>query len=236
MPPASIHELIRSRRCIAFDAVGTLIHPVPSTADVYFQTAVRFGSRLTSAEIAGRFHQAFRESETTDITGQGRDGLSTSEPREYDRWRWIVARVIDDIADPQACFEDLFAHFARPASWKCFDEVLATLSSLQARGYRLLMASNFDRRLRSVCDGLPGLKLIDGCVISSEVGHRKPSPQFFSALLDAARCSAGELLMVGDDPDNDVVGARDAGIAALLINRKSTPMAGQLGSLAELVV
>lgn len=221
-------------RCVAFDAVGTLIRPVPSAAEAYHRVARQQGSRLTADEIARRFQQAFRETERGDVDAPDESRLATSEALERERWRSIVCRVIDDVADPGVCFDELFAHFASPESWRCFDDVTETLSMLQRIGIQVVLASNFDGRLHSVCDGLPEMRGIMTRVISAEVGFRKPSPRFFAALTQAAGCRTDELLMVGDDRQNDFQGARDAGIAALLVNRRSDRAADEIGSLAEL--
>lgn len=225
-------------RWIAFDAVGTLIHPDPPVGQVYLEAARREGSRLTLAEITSRFSQAFRDTERNDLdstASQGDAALTTNEPREYARWRSIVHRIIDDVDTPEQCFEELFTHFARPASWKCFDDTEATLAALRQRGYRLLLASNFDARLHAVCKGLPALTPIESCLVSSEVGHRKPSPRFFAALLEATGCRPEEVLMVGDDYENDLVGARDAGIPAILIDRRGANSRAGISSLSQLL-
>lgn len=221
-------------RCIAFDAVGTIIQPTPSAAEVYYQMARRFGSRLSSDEIARRFRQAFRESEQGDAAVAPELRLMTSETRETERWRWIVETVIDDIADTAGCFAELFAHFSRPESWRCFEDVPAALERLEKGGYRVAIASNFDSRLHAVCDGLAPLRNVGQRVISSEVGCRKPGRAFFEALVAKAGCAPGEVLMVGDDAANDIAGARQAGLAAVLINRRGQPGPDEIGSLVEL--
>ena len=224
----------RRYKCIAFDAVGTLIHPTPPPGDVYFQVGRRFGSRLTADEIARRFKQAFRDSERADFNGALGPLLATNEAREKERWRQIVANVIDDVTDSNGCFAELYAHFASPQAWSCFDEVPAVLDELRAAGYRLHIASNFDSRLHAVGDAIAALKTIDSRVISSEVGCRKPGRAFFEALVAAAGCGADEVLMVGDDPVNDIEGARQAGLGAVLLNRRARPEKGEIGSLLEL--
>jgi putative hydrolase of the HAD superfamily len=80
------------------------------------------------------------------------------------------------------------------------------------------MASNFDTRLRSVVAGLPELAAVGRLVISSEVGWKKPAPAFFQALTAAFELPAAEVLLVGDDLDNDFEGARAAGLPALLLD------------------
>jgi putative hydrolase of the HAD superfamily len=224
----------RRYQCIAFDAVGTVLQPMPPAGEVYYQVARRFGSRLGQDEIGRRFSRAFRETERGDMAVAAGIRLVTSEAGEKERWRQIVAAVIDDIPDSGECFAELFAHFARPESWKCFDDVPAVLAELKGAGYRLAIASNFDRRLHLVCDGFAALRGIDVRIISSEVGCRKPGRGFFEALVARAGCRPDEVLMVGDDAGNDIAGARDAGLGAVLINRWGEPGPGEIGSLAEL--
>jgi putative hydrolase of the HAD superfamily len=226
-------------RCIAFDAVGTLITPVPSASEVYYQTARRFGSRLEADEIAWRFKQAVRDSELENAAAGEAARLVTSEARERERWRQIVADVINDISGGAYCFDYLFSHFARPDSWRCFDDVPEVLARLEEGGYRVAVASNFDRRLHDVCQGVPVLRKIEVRVISSEVGYRKPGRAFFAALVSQAGCAPEEVLMVGDDAVNDVAGARQAGLGAVLINRRGAASSNknwpdEIGSLSEL--
>lgn len=225
----------RSRiRCVAFDAVGTLIHPQPAAAEAYALVARRFGSRLGGEVIASRFRRKFRETEQGDLNGPEELRLATSESVERERWRSIVTTVIDDIGDPEGCFAELFEHFQRPESWRCFDDVSATITSMQAMGLELAVASNFDGRLHRVCDGLPVVSGLTCRIVSAEVGYRKPSPRFFEALLARMGCEPDELLMVGDDRENDWEGARRAGVPAVLINRRGEPGPGEIRRLTDL--
>ena len=201
-------------RAVFLDAVGTLIFPDPPAAEVYATVGRKFGSRLPVEAIGARFRDAFRCEEASDRA----HGLRTDEAREERRWRHIVAAVLDDVADGEGCFRELFGHFARPQSWRCAADADRVLAELARRGYRLGLASNYDRRLRSVAAGLPELAPLDCLVISSEVGWRKPAPEFFAALVRQAGVPAGEILFVGDDPVNDVEGARAAGLRSLLLD------------------
>src|SRR5437660_796159 len=81
---------------------------------------------------------AFRAQEQFDLA----HGLRTSEERELQRWRHIVAAVLDDVSDPEDCFAELHAHFARPGSWRCEPGVAEVLRALRTAGYRVGLASN----------------------------------------------------------------------------------------------
>jgi len=51
----------------------------------------------------------------------------------------------------------------------------------------------------------------DKVIISEEVGQKKPHPAVFDFALKATAASAQEALMIGDDLEADIVGARNAG-------------------------
>src|SRR5262249_14186390 len=203
-------------RAIFFDAVGTLIHPDPPAPLVYTATARRHGSVLTPEVIGQRFRVAFQREELEDRES----GWRTSEERERKRWRRVVGTVLDDVSDPEGCFQELFAHFSRPTAWLCAPDVAPTLEELARRGYRLGLASNYDHRLRSVLAGRPELRLLRECVISSEVGWRKPAAPFFAEVVQRTGLLPEAVLFVGDDVENDYQGARAAGLHALLVDPK----------------
>jgi putative hydrolase of the HAD superfamily len=199
-------------RCVAFDAVGTLIAPDPPVAETYWQAARRHGSRRTLDEVEQRFRAAWRTAELAR-------GCRTSEPQERKFWQDVVCETLDDATDPEACFAELHAHFAKPTAWRVFPDVAEALATLSGRGLRLAVASNFDERLLAVCDGLRELAPLQTCVVSSCVGWKKPSAEFYAGLVKAVGCAAREVLMVGDTWDSDVQAARDAGLQAVLIDR-----------------
>jgi HAD superfamily hydrolase (TIGR01662 family) len=230
----------RGIRWIAFDAVGTLIHPAPSAAAVYHRVGLRHGSRLVAAEVASRFRNVFeRIPQSSDLEcrcPEGEEPWHTCEVLERLRWQWIVESVLDDVLTPTECFEELFAHFGQPDNWACFPEVGSALRELGQAGYQLAVCSNFDSRLNAVMDGTPELSPIELRVISSEVKYRKPSGRFFEAITREANCAASRILFVGDDPANDVAAAEAAGFWAWQIERGAGLRQNQtLHSLDELV-
>ena len=213
-----------------FDAVGTLIYARPPVAQVYAAVGRRFGSRLTEAEVTTRFEAIFRQAEAEDFAGD----LKTSEWAEQQRWRRIVEKVLDDVTDPEECFRELFEHFARPTAWCCFPDVQDVFGPILSRGVRVAIASNFDSRLLEIVGQLEPLCLCDRVLVSSQIGYRKPHEQFFRAVVSPLGGEASELVYVGDDRRNDLEGAEQAGMRAVLLDRHGG-QAGAIGSLVELL-
>lgn len=203
-------------RGIVFDAVGTLIEPVPSVAEAYTTAARRQGVVLDPKEVRARFHVHFQ----SDGVHAQRGFLSTDEETERRRWRMIVNGVLPEVAQPDQAFDELWDHFSQPTSWRSFPDVAATLDALIEQGISVCIGSNFDGRLRGVVNGLPQLRgRAESLVISSEVGYRKPHPSFFQAACTHLELPPAAVLCVGDDLENDVRGAIRAGLSGLLLER-----------------
>ncbi len=203
-------------KCVAFDAVGTVIKPDPPVVAVYTQIGNQHGSAITETQVANRFGQAFR--------AEYDSSNSTDEANERLIWRRIVERVFDDLSDPalEVCFEELHAHFGMPEAWRCFSDVEVVLSELKERGIDCVLASNFDQRLHAICEGHAELNGFSARFISSELGSYKPNPLYYQAMLKSLELNRDELLMVGDDWANDVNGAKAVGIPAVHLDRSQT--------------
>lgn len=203
-------------RAIVLDAVGTLLYADPSVADVYHLAGWQHGSQLRRDEVGRRMRAALAASEA----GEGIVREATSETRERERWRRIVRSVFDDVPDADGpLFRTLWQHFAEPQSWRLFDDVAPALGELAERGFRLAIASNFDRRLRAIVAADSALRRCEHCFISSEIGFPKPDGRFFgqaAALLDLP---PNQILLVGDDWTNDILGGRAAGWQVVWLNR-----------------
>lgn len=204
---------------VVFDAVGTVIDPEPSVAEAYHLIGQQFGSERTLDDVRSRFKTAFAETENQDRSPDTA-GMVTSTAVEEARWRHIVAAVFPEVDDAEGCFQRLHDYFAEPAAWRAFDDTLPTLHSLSEFGLRLAIASNFDHRLHPICDGIAALGLFEKRFISSELGFRKPSAEFYHAVVSELNVGSEQILMVGDGLENDVEGALSVGMNAVLIDRK----------------
>ncbi len=209
---------------LILDAVGTLIEPEPSVARVYADAALRQGLVVEIAEVKRRFGRYFRNDEVDEQKGP----MVTDETIEYRRWRRIVANVLPDLPDPDRAFDELWDHFGRPEAWRCFPDVGPGLKLLNDVGIPVRIASNFDSRLREVAGGLPDLTgFVPTLVISSEVGYRKPHPAFYHHACASLGLPIDRVLCVGDDPENDVLGAERAGLRqGVLLDRDDRKPAG----------
>jgi len=95
-----------------------------------------------------------------------------------------------------------------------FPEVRPTLTEL-GHDYCVIAVTNGNANLDRI-----GIRDLFHHVISaSGVGAAKPAREIFDVAVDMGGAAARETLHVGDHPEIDVAGARDAGLKAVWVNR-----------------
>jgi HAD superfamily hydrolase (TIGR01509 family) len=95
-----------------------------------------------------------------------------------------------------------------------YDDVRPALTRLRSR-YRLFALSNGNADLQRCGIG----DLFAGHVTASAAGAAKPDARIYAALLKMAGVEPARVLHIGDDPLADVVGATQAGMQAVWLNR-----------------
>ena len=120
-----------------------------------------------------------------------------------------------------------------------YDDTVPTLQHLRDAGFKLAIVSNWDTPLDPLTERLGIAHYFDIIVASHDarVLSAKPDPHIFNYTLAAVEVSAAEAVHVGDTYEADIVGARNAGIRPILIDRDNT-QAGRwdetIQSLSEL--
>jgi HAD superfamily hydrolase (TIGR01549 family) len=123
------------------------------------------------------------------------------------------------------------AHFSKEAgelfdkiipkveSWAAYPDTKPILEMMEKKDLVLGVVSNATDLAVRVLDNLGLTKYFDTIVVSQEVGVRKPSPEIFRIAAKRAGVSPSRCLYAGDKFSVDVVGAKRAGMNAVLIDR-----------------
>lgn len=94
-----------------------------------------------------------------------------------------------------------------------------TLSILKKSGTRLFMLSNAQAVFTRTEIALSGLgECFEGIFLSSDLGMRKPEPQFMHLLLASFGLEPEETVMIGNDVTNDMKIADSCGVDSILLN------------------
>ena len=103
--------------------------------------------------------------------------------------------------------------------WKLFPHTKKVLETLKREGYELGLLSNWDKSCRKLLASLGIDDYFDYIYVSSEVGSGKPDAKMFELLLKESGYLPEEVLYVGDNYYDDVIGAGKAGIQTIVLNR-----------------
>ncbi|MCC7008146.1 MAG: HAD family hydrolase [Acidobacteria bacterium] len=118
-----------------------------------------------------------------------------------------------------AAMADVRAYHATHNIWERSPaHVVPALEALKARGAKLVVASNANGVLHRCFDRLGLTPYFDVICDSFFEGVEKPDPRFFQRLLARAGSRAETTVHVGDLFHVDVVGARRAGLRAILLD------------------
>jgi putative hydrolase of the HAD superfamily len=170
--------------------------------------------------------------------GPDSGGYETSEREERSRWQRIVAATLLELPDQPRAFAELWEHFSTASSWRLYPDVEPALRSIKALGWRLGVGSNFDSRLRAILGSFSVTEELDALLISSEVGWRKPHPDFYQSVPRTLELEPREIVWIGDSPAHDLIGPQEVGFQAILLDRTArypdlSPRIGTLGEVGN---
>jgi putative hydrolase of the HAD superfamily len=221
-------------KAVYFDAAGTLIKPARRVGESYAAIAAKYGKTVTPGDLFERFRICFDAAPRLAFLNAP---ASEIEGLERDWWKKLVTQVFEPwgrFDDFDEYFNELFDYFAQPTAWALFPEVMETLAALRDRGVTLAVISNFDSRLLAILDGLGAGPCFTDVLVSSRIGYAKPDRQIFDAALARHGLAAEKALHVGDSETNDLQGAQNAGLRALLIDRSRAAARAEPHRIASL--
>lgn len=194
-------------QAVLFDGYGTLFDcSLAALLDVSSTIARVYGLPTTAGEFLEAWDRHFFPLLQREPFMSLREANQTSLEvtlREYG--------IEGDVHAFGHCFSDLLN--AAPA----FPEVSSVLSSLDGLAHGIL--SNADNENIEGALRVNNLEM-DFVVTSEGVRSYKPQPRIFMHALERLGYDAGDVVYVGDSPDDDIAGATAVGMQTVWLNRR----------------
>jgi putative hydrolase of the HAD superfamily len=216
---------------ILLDALGTLVALDPPVPRLRAELVDRFGLEVSeqAAERALMAEIAFYRVHLNE----GRD------PAALGALRRRCAEVLRAALPPSPVLatvsgEALTAALLASLHFRAFEDAAPALLHWRRAGIELVVVSNWDASLHEVLERVELAPLVRATFTSAEVGARKPAPVIFAEALAAVRVDPARALHVGDSLEEDVAGARSAGIEPVLIRRGGEPGPADVRTVASL--
>src|SRR3954454_690547 len=211
----------QSTSAVLLDSLGTLVsmeRPAPHLRrELLERTGIDVGEEAAERAVGA------------EISYYMEHQLEGSDPAALDDLRDRCATVMSDALGIDG-LDHATARAAMMAAlhFSAFPDAPAALETLRREGVRLVVASNWDCSLPDVLEGAGLAPLVDGVVTSATVGATKPDARLFQRALEVAGSRPEEAVHVGDSLENDVAGARSAGIEPVLLDRSGAVAADGL--------
>jgi len=207
-------------KAVSFDLGGTLL---VMRRDKVFHKLLLEQGRESSLE---GIHSAYMKAESWWLSTYSKRPLTPEET--YDAYRDLDAKVFLRLfPDEDPAEADRISKLAR-VRWpelekevplELYPDVEPLLGRLKSAGYSLALISNAPPDTPKVVEALGLTRFLENVVISGVVGYSKPHPEIFRIALRRAGVEPSQAIHVGDLYESDVVGARNAGLEGVLIDR-----------------
>ena len=133
-------------------------------------------------------------------------------------WWTFHTYLLEELGEDTTVREELVENTQKSANW---DQILpGTRDALERIGqnFRIAVISNADGGIERVLSRCGIADCFESITDSGIVGVEKPRAEIFEAALKAMRARADESLYLGDVYSVDYVGARNAGMQAVLLD------------------
>ena len=210
---------------LIFDLYGTLVDiHTEEDALVWEKTALYFGfygAHYTGEELKSAFRAAMQRREAQ--AGQSYECFPDI-PFEQVMAELFRAKGVEQNADALGFNAAQLFRISSIEYITLYPHALEALSKLREKGCRLWLLSNAQRVFTAFELRHLGLgEQLDDIYISSDYGCRKPDLRFYRALLEEQKLDAKSCLMIGNDRDTDIAGAKAAGMDTLYMHTNLTP-------------
>jgi len=148
----------------------------------------------------------------------------------------LIKRVLKALGLPIEIAPDFLKILPHRVKLGVYEDVEPTLKELKSKGYRLIVISNVSSLDNlSIYLSRVGLRDYFECLIASgTVGFEKPDSRIFELALEKAGVSPEEMVHIGDDYEADYLGAENAGLIGVLLDRKNVHGDKQCRRIVEL--
>lgn len=199
-------------RAVFFDVDFTLIYPGPTfRGEGYRDFCARYGIFVDPDRFDAGVASA------APLLESGDDSFNPEVFVGYTRH--IIEHMGGTGAGVDAAARDIYREWAACEHFALYDDVADVLRRLSEAGVRIGLISNTQRCLMSFQSHFELIGLISATVSSFEHGFMKPHPSIFATALERIGAVPTEAVMVGDSVRQDIEGALNAGMRAVLLDR-----------------
>ena len=205
---------------IIFDMFNTLYRFDPERETTQINAAKEIGLNISKEEII----EALNKADIWFAKETSKNSMHLMKEKEKDLFYSNYEKTLFNYAGHKITDKDssILWNFVKntKSSLKLFDDAESILSKLKNRNFSTGIITNFDSDGSSLSKSLNLPNLIDHVITSKDAGASKPSKKIFDHSLKIMKINTENCVFVGDQIDTDIIGAQNANIKPILIDRE----------------
>lgn len=215
--------------CVTFDLWETLFLDTPEReqerrrlrCEALYDVLSKHELRIPLDDILRGFDQS--SSWLIDTWSSGKQATSIEQVRNILNLATNGSITLPDNPEITRMFEEAYRSAALNVPPELDPETITTMQVLRERGYKIGLICNSGRSpgstLRKLMEKLGILRFFDETVFSDEVGPGKPDKRIFFLAAEKLGVEPRNVVHIGDNPEHDIWGAKEAGMMAFLLER-----------------
>jgi REG-2-like HAD superfamily hydrolase len=219
-------------KLLSLDAAGTLLDvrwdPARFAVEIAQEIGIEVDVQVGYESYQRLVHSRWREFQNLNLQ---RDAAVTDA-----FWReltadWLFRRPGSHPPAPPGGEKEILDRFSAIAAeklyssdspiFRLFPDTVPFLDKMKERDMNMVVLSNWDISLHRVLAAHDLTKYFDLVMASLEHGVEKPAPGIFQIVEDHFQLRGSDILHVGDDPVDDLHGARAFGWQSVLLDRSA---------------
>jgi FMN phosphatase YigB (HAD superfamily) len=209
-------------KAVCFDFFNTLAYFYPLREVTYAEIAAELCIQVTPEAIAESLPQADAFWRAENFKSPIKEREQQDKFAVYSEYGVRILQGAGVQATPEQGLQMLAKAFAIGFVFKAYDDAVPILKEVKSRSLKIGLISNIGQEIEDYCRDLGFAPFLDFKVTSWEVGYDKPRPEIFQTALARAGVQADEAIFVGDQYEQDVIGARGVGMKAILLDRRQS--------------
>jgi len=201
---------------ISFDCGGTLYHETKGDY-IFCQEAL---AELGYSLDVNKVREAWEKARNWWLSEKAKTGRIWNNHARVDMIKKIASNL--GIDSPRKVAVKLSNLIVERLEIQAYSDAEPTIKVLKQKDFKVIAVSNVSskKNLKKYLSKAGLIDYFDILIASGSVGYEKPSPEIFRIASEKCKTPLHFMLHVGDKYEEDYLGAKAAGINAVLIDRK----------------
>jgi putative hydrolase of the HAD superfamily len=210
----SQHQL-KNIRAVIFDVGNTLT--TPDWERIHTASRKFINTPFDAEDLQKRISEILFKADTDEAFLKNLASKSV-------RTGWHLLKLYEELGLNQSQIEDMAAaldtlHLNRHLWTRLNEDAFDVINQLKNRGLRIGVISNSeDGQVENLLKAVKIVPLLDVYLDSYVVGITKPDPKIFQMAVKTLNVAPEEAVYIGDSYTQDIIGARNAGLKAILFD------------------